>query len=286
MRVGRRRPHRLGRDAAGRGGERAGAGVAGAQLAEVHAFGADDRGWHLLAVLERLGRICGRPLQRVGLSATVGNPEVLFRWLQGSAAGKRPAAVVSPDVRSSAAAGPGNVDLQLDYVGSIPNAAKVIASLHHGEKRLVFCDSKRYVEMLGAELRERGVTTHLVHASLLLDERRRAEQAFTEGRDCVIVSTSALELGVDVGDLDRVVQVNARPTVAGFLQRLGRSDRRPGTQRNCLSSQSMKRNCFMRPGCSSPGAEVSSSPSSRRLSRGTSSPSSCSRSACRRNRWA
>ena len=47
-----------------------------------------------------------------------------------------------------------------------------------------------------------------MHASLSLDERRRAEQAFAEGRDCVIVSTSALELGVDVGDLDRVIQVN------------------------------------------------------------------------------
>ena len=79
------------------------------------------------------------------------------------------------------------------------------------------------------ELRARGVTTHLVHASLSLDERRRAEQAFAEGRDCVIVSTSALELGVDVGDLDRVIQVNSPPTVAGFLQRLGRSGRRPGT---------------------------------------------------------
>jgi ATP-dependent Lhr-like helicase len=198
---------------------------------EVHAFGGDDRGWHLLAVLERLGRICGRPVQRVGLSATVGNPEALLRWLQGSAAGKRSAAVVSPETTPRASV---DADIQLDYVGSIPNAAKVIASLHHGEKRLVFCDSKRHVELLGAELRERGVTTHLVHASLSLDERRRAEQAFTEGRDCVIVSTSALELGVDVGDLDRVIQINAPFTVAGFLQRLGRSGRRPGTQRNCL----------------------------------------------------
>ena len=90
--------------------------------------------------------------------------------------------------------------------GSVPNAAKVIAALHRGEKRLVFADSKRLVEMLGAELRARGVTTHLVHASLSLDERQRAEQAFAEGRDCVIVSTSALELGIDVGDLDRVIQ--------------------------------------------------------------------------------
>ena len=117
---------------------------------------------------------------------------------------------------------------------TVENAAKVIAALHRGEKRLVFCDSKRLVELLGAELRARGVTAHLVHASLSLDERRRAEQVFAEGRDCVTASTSALELGVDVGDLDRVIQVNSPLTVAGFLQRLGRSGRRPDTQRNCL----------------------------------------------------
>jgi hypothetical protein len=126
------------------------------------------------------------------------------------------------------------LDLELDYVGSIENATKVIAALHRGEKRLVFADSKRLVEMLGAQLRAHGVTTYLVHASLSLEERRRSEQAFAEGRDCVIVSTSALELGIDVGDLDRVIQVNAPPTVAAFLQRLGRGGRRAGTIRNML----------------------------------------------------
>jgi ATP-dependent Lhr-like helicase len=50
---------------------------------EVHAVAGDDRGWHLLAVLERLTRLCGRPLQRVGLSATVGNPVDLLDWLPG-----------------------------------------------------------------------------------------------------------------------------------------------------------------------------------------------------------
>jgi ATP-dependent Lhr-like helicase len=202
---------------------------------EVHAFGAGDRGWHLLAVLERLTRIAGRPLQRIGLSATVGNPDALLEWLQGSSAGNRDAVVVGrhPGSFGIKESEP-ELDLQLDYVGSIPNAAKVIAALHRGEKRLVFADSKRLVEMLGAELRARGVTTHLVHASLSLDERRRAEQAFAEGRDCVIVSTSALELGIDVGDLDRVIQINSPVTVAAFLQRLGRSGRRAETVQNCL----------------------------------------------------
>ena len=119
-------------------------------------------------------------------------------------------------------------------MGSVSNAATVIASLHRGEKRLVFCDSRQLVEEIGAALRERGVTTFLSHASLPLDERHRAEQAFAEARDCVIVATSTLELGIDVGDLDRVIQVNDPPSVAAFLQRTGRTGRRPGSSRNCL----------------------------------------------------
>jgi len=212
---------------------------------EVHAFAGDDRGWHLLAVLERLGRVVGRPLQRVGLSATVGNPDELLAWLQGSGRDSRPARVVAPHLMEEAAR-PGRApeetapptpppgEVELDYVGSVANAATVIAALHRGEKRLVFCESRRTVEELGEQLRLRGVTTFLSHASLSVDERRRAEAAFAEARDCVIVSTSTLELGIDVGDLDRVIQLDAPSTVASFLQRLGRTGRRPGTTRNCL----------------------------------------------------
>ncbi|WP_028648236.1 DEAD/DEAH box helicase [Nocardiopsis sp. CNT312] len=205
---------------------------------EVHAFAGDDRGWHLLAVLERLSRVAGRPIQRVGLSATVGNPGDLLTWLQGSGAGQRTGRVVSPGVHlprpGRAPADPPPGEVELDYVGSLDNAAKVIASLHRGEKRLVFCDSRKYVEELGHALRELGVTAFLSHASLALDERRRAEAAFAEARDCVIVATSTLELGIDVGDLDRVIQIDAPSTVASFLQRIGRTGRRAGGTRNCL----------------------------------------------------
>ncbi|WP_327239577.1 DEAD/DEAH box helicase [Streptomyces sp. NBC_01318] len=203
---------------------------------EVHAFAGDDRGWHLLAVLERLQKTVGRPVQRIGLSATVGNPAELLHWLQGSAVGRRSARVVAPHLdeprQQGAHAVPG--DIELDFVGSVENAATVIAALHRGEKRLVFCESRRLVEELGEKLRLRGVTTFLSHASLSVDERRRAEQAFAEARDCVIVSTSTLELGIDVGDLDRVIQLDAPMTVASFQQRLGRTGRRAGTRRNCL----------------------------------------------------
>lgn len=78
------------------------------------------------------------------------------------------------------------------------------------------------------------VTTFLSHASLSMDERRRAEEAFAQERDCVIVATSTLELGIDVGDLDRVIQLDAPRSVSAFLQRIGRTGRRPGTTRNCL----------------------------------------------------
>ncbi|MFD5590727.1 DEAD/DEAH box helicase [Streptomyces griseorubiginosus] len=210
---------------------------------EVHAFAGDDRGWHLLAVLERLSRVADRPLQRIGLSATIGNPVELLGWLQGSGKGRRPSRVVAPGVKpqpalpgsqGKAALPPPTGDIELDYVGSVANAAIVISALHRGEKRLVFCESRRTVEELGEQLRLRGVTTFLSHASLSVDERRRAETAFAEARDCVIVSTSTLELGIDVGDLDRVIQLDAPRTVASFLQRLGRTGRRPGSARNCL----------------------------------------------------
>ena len=56
---------------------------------EIHAFAGDDRGWHLLSVLERISRLAGRELQRIGLSATVGNPETLVDWLAGSCQRKR-----------------------------------------------------------------------------------------------------------------------------------------------------------------------------------------------------
>ena len=66
----------------------------------------------------------------------------------------------------------------------------------------------------------------VTHSSLSRDERRLAEEAFAGRDDCVIVATSVLELGVDVGDLHCVIQIDAPPTVSSFLQRMGRTGRR------------------------------------------------------------
>jgi ATP-dependent Lhr-like helicase len=91
---------------------------------ELHAFAADDRGGHLRSVRHRLDQYLGRPLQRIGLSATVSNPSDLLRWF----APRAPSAVVgSPAVSTDA-------DVTIDHVGSLDNAETVISRLHRGEE--------------------------------------------------------------------------------------------------------------------------------------------------------
>ena len=194
---------------------------------EIHAFAGDDRGWHLLAILERIRHITKQDMQRIGLSATIGNPEELLRWLAGDS--DRESIIVVPPAAPTAEA-----DVAIDFVGNLQNAAKVLKTLHRGEKRLVFCDSRARTEELATLLRSEGVPTFVSHSSLSAEQRRDAETAFRDARDCVIVATSTLELGIDVGDLDHVIQLDAPGTVSSFLQRLGRTGRRAGTRRNCL----------------------------------------------------
>jgi ATP-dependent Lhr-like helicase len=207
--------------------ERLFSAVRGVVVDEIHAFAGDDRGWHLLALLARLDELTGRELQRIGLTATVGNPDWLVEWLACGAEGQREVVMTSPTSEQE-------LDISVDWVASVPNAAKVIASLHRGEKRLVFADSRARVEELASALRGDGPTVFVSHSSLSRDDRRAAERAFSETRDCVIVATSTLELGIDVGDLDRVIQVGAPRAVASLLQRMGRTGRRAGSTRNCL----------------------------------------------------
>ncbi|MCB9596954.1 MAG: DEAD/DEAH box helicase [Sandaracinaceae bacterium] len=192
---------------------------------EIHAFADDDRGAHLASLLERISRYSGRDVQRIGLSATVGNPVEILRWVQGSS--ERASRVVDPGGERV------TPEITIDYVASLDNAAKVIRALHPGKKRLVFTDSRRETEELGRRLDELGVLTYVIHGSLSVSARTDAERAFAEGQDCVIVSTSAMELGIDVGDLDHVLQIDAPSSVASFLQRMGRTGRRAGTVPNC-----------------------------------------------------
>ncbi|MCT2580890.1 DEAD/DEAH box helicase [Mesorhizobium sp. P16.1] len=199
-------------------------GIQSVVVDELHAFAGDDRGWHLMFLLARLERLTGRHLQRIGLTATVGNPNEILDWFSMGRGGH----VIGP--RSPQPGG----DVTVDQIGSVSNAISAIARLYGGERRLVFADSRTRVEEIAAGLRNGGVRTFVSHASLSLDQRRQAEIAFAQEPDCVIVATSTLELGLDVGDLDRVIQIGSPPSVASFLQRMGRTGRRSGTSRNCL----------------------------------------------------
>ena len=201
------------------------AGLRSVIIDEVHSFAADDRGAHLSALMERLTRFCARDVQRIGLSATVGNPEEILRWIQGSS--KRPGTIVDPKGAKKVPT------LTLDYVANLENAATVIKALHPGKKRLVFVDSRRTAEALGHILKQLEIMAYVSHGSLSFPERRDAERAFEQGTDCVIVATSALELGIDVGDLDHVLQIDSPPSVASFLQRMGRTGRRDHAIPNC-----------------------------------------------------
>lgn len=192
---------------------------------EVHAFAADDRGAHLASVLERLSRFCGRDIQRIGLSATVGNPQVIGQWLQGSS--DRPFRLVDP-IRQKP-----ERELRVDSCDDIAGAAPEIARLAQGRKSLVFVESRSKAERVAHAMADSGAEVFVHHSSISRADRALAEQQFSGGTNTTLVCTSTMELGIDVGDLDQVIQVDAPSSVASFLQRIGRTGRRPGRPQNC-----------------------------------------------------
>ena len=191
---------------------------------EIHALAGTDRGTHLISVVERLIRHTRNDVQRVGLSATVGNPADILKWLQGTS--KREGCVVNPPKTPS----PKDLHVCLrETLGAIANDASKTAQ---GKKSLFFCQSRALAEEIAERMRNRGIDVFVHHSSVSLEERTAAEERFHRGTNASIVCTSTLELGIDVGDLDLVFQANAPSTVSSFLQRLGRTGRRAGQRAN------------------------------------------------------
>ena len=191
---------------------------------EVHALAGTDRGAHLMSVVERLAELSEHDVQRIGLSATVGNPEEILSWLGGSSA--RPGRVVDPPKA------PSRKELLVTCRGSVEALARDAAKMAAGQKSLFFCQSRAMTEVVATHIREAGTTVFVHHSSVSVEEREEAEARFGQGRDVCIVCTSTLELGIDVGDLDRVFQGNATDTVSSFMQRMGRTGRRAGQAAN------------------------------------------------------
>lgn len=210
-------------------------GLSAVIIDEVHAFAADDRGAHLASLLERLVALCGRDIQRIGLSATVGNPQIIGAWLQGSS--RRPFRLVDPP-RPKA-----ERQLRVNLCVDIGEAALAIGQLARGKKSLVFVESRSKAEKVAHALGGTGVEVFIHHSSVSRADRTLAEEQFANGQNTAIVCTSTMELGIDVGDLDQVIQIDAPASVASFLQRIGRTGRRANTCANCtffcLSSESL-----------------------------------------------
>ncbi len=191
---------------------------------EVHALAGTDRGAHLMSVLERLVSMGKRDVQRVGLSATVGNPDTILGWMKGSS--QREGVVIDPPKQ------PMQRRITVSLQGDVLDIAKEAAALADGKKSLFFCQTRALSEVVAERMKARGTDVFVHHSSISLEERRLAEERFVSGTNTCIVCTSTLELGIDVGDLDAVFQANAPSTVSSFLQRIGRTGRRPGQVAN------------------------------------------------------
>lgn len=181
---------------------------------EIHAFAGEERGDHLVCLLERLGR----PVQRLGLSATIGNPELLLQWMQGGSS--RPGRIVDPGRPKK------KKQISVHPWAEESHRQLQVARLTAQGKSLVFVDSRSKAEEYSQALQSHHQTCFLHHASLSVESRQQSERAFSQSHQACIVATATMELGLDVGDLDRVIQVHSPSTVSSMLQRLGRSGRR------------------------------------------------------------
>jgi len=206
---------------------------------EVHAFMGADRGIQVLSQLARISRMAGCHPRRIGLSATLSDYASVTEWL---AAGTR------ESVEVSAPQGGRKLRLSVEHF-SFPDARDEVQAEHlerakqsyydfiydhtHLKKALIFTNSRSDAETATLEMRrtaakrgERDVF-HVHHGSISAMLREETEAALRQGTGpAVAAATLTLELGIDLGELERVLQVGAPYSCASFVQRLGRSGRR------------------------------------------------------------
>ena len=184
---------------------------------ELHAFIESDRGVQMRVLLDRLDRVAGKNLQRIGLSATLGNPEEILSWLAGRRHGEVLVQVPVP---------PRPKRFSFVIEENEQRRADALARIVRGKKALVFVNSRSDAEGVNTALSGQVDELLVHHSSLSPLMRSETEKAFSQAGSACIICTSTLELGIDIGDLDVVVQVGPPHSVSSFLQRMGRSGRR------------------------------------------------------------
>ncbi len=196
---------------------------------EVHELAEDKRGSQLAVVLERLARIAGE-YQRIGLSATVGSPAKVGSFLVGP--GRACSTVVSrppkPYEIRVVFPGPGGSE-EAEGVGLHPAAlARLRALLEEARSAapvLVFTNTRSESEILISRLRliDPEFRAEVHHSSIALERRLDAESRLKRGELDAVICTSSLELGIDVGSINEVIQYGSPRQVTRLVQRVGRS---------------------------------------------------------------
>src|SRR5881296_2998832 len=199
---------------------------------EIHAVARDKRGSHLALSLARLDALIGKRPQRIGLSATQRPIEEIAQFLVGTGQ-PLPTIVDAGHIRT--------LDLALEIPSSPLEAVmsaevweevntRIAELITQHKTTLVFVNTRRLCERLAMHLSERlgadRVTSH--HGSLSREKRLEAEERLKRGELQALVATASLELGIDIGSVDLVIQVGSTRSIATLLQRVGRAGHRLG----------------------------------------------------------
>jgi ATP-dependent Lhr-like helicase len=200
---------------------------------EIHALAASKRGAHLALSLERLEALCGRTLQRIGLSATQKPLREVARFLVGAAHADDCVIVDRGHVRGRDLAlllpdSPLEAVMSNEVWENLYDRLAQLIQAHH--TTLIFANTRRMVERVTRHLSERigedCIAAH--HGSLAKEQRFEAERRLKDGQLRALVATASLELGIDIGKVELVCQLGTPRSISTFLQRVGRANHAVG----------------------------------------------------------
>ncbi|MCX7931846.1 MAG: ligase-associated DNA damage response DEXH box helicase [Rhodovarius sp.] len=205
------------------------ASVAAVVIDEVHALAGNKRGDQLALALSRLGTLAPAA-RRAGLSATAAHPEALRAFVSPTGRAEDCRLIEAPP------GAPPEIDILLP-AGRLPwgghmglaSAPEILARIRRARVTIVFVNTRAQAELMFAalwKLNEEALPIAIHHGSLTVEQRRKVEAAMAAGRLRAVVATSSLDLGIDWGDVDQVIQVGAPKGVARLLQRVGRANHR------------------------------------------------------------
>jgi ATP-dependent Lhr-like helicase len=198
---------------------------------EVHELAESKRGVQLTLALERLFEVTQREFQRIGLSATVGNPEEVAKFIAGTDRDISIVQAVFAKSYSYRVVSPVPMEKDFELAGKLETSPEAAARIHRlaelvdsHKSTLIFVNSRTLAEMLGHKFSQFGRADIAVHhGSLSKEERVSIEDQFKAGALKAIICTSTLELGIDIGNVDLVVQYMSPRQVSSLIQRVGRS---------------------------------------------------------------